>query len=83
VSCWLEKTALTLAMLASGFLLDLSGFDVAHRGAQSETALFVIRLAFAGVPALFLLGSFLLSVRYPLTDAEVDRVKASIDSRRT
>jgi GPH family glycoside/pentoside/hexuronide:cation symporter len=80
VACWLEKTALTLAMLASGFVLDLSGFDVARGGAQDESALLTIRLAFAGVPALFLLGSLILAARYPLNDAEVRRIKSSLDT---
>jgi GPH family glycoside/pentoside/hexuronide:cation symporter len=81
VACWLEKTALTLAMLASGFVLDLSGFNVALGAAQSESALLVIRLAFAGIPALFLLGSFCLTLRYPLTDPDVTRIKALLNAR--
>jgi len=81
VSSWLEKTALTITMIASGLLLDFSGFDVARGGMQDEGTLLAIRLVFAGVPAALLLGSLYLAIRHPLTDDRVKEIKHVLNQR--
>lgn len=81
VGSWLEKTALTITMLAASVLLDFSGFDVARGAAQDESAVQAIRLAFAGVPTLLLFGSLYLAIRYPLTDARVKKIKNELIAR--
>lgn len=78
---WFEKAILTFAILASGMVLDLSGFDVAKGGMQSPQAIESLRLIFAGVPALVLGISLWLTIRYPLTDAQVKAVKVDLNQR--
>ncbi len=82
VGSWLEKAALTVTMLVASVLLDLSGFDVARGAAQDESALQAIRLAFAGVPALLLVGGLILAARYPLTDERVKQIKSELTQRQ-
>jgi GPH family glycoside/pentoside/hexuronide:cation symporter len=83
VSCWLEKVVLTGAILFSGMLLDLSGFDVALGGAQHESSLLAIRLLFSGAPALLLVGSLVLALRYPLSDEKVRQIRGELEQKRS
>lgn len=78
---WFEKAIFTVAMLASGLLLDLSGFDVAKGALQTPEALESLRWIFAGIPAAALGISLWLAIRYPLTDAEVKTVKHELNQR--
>jgi GPH family glycoside/pentoside/hexuronide:cation symporter len=82
VANWLEKMTLTGAMLFSGALLDWSGFDVALGGAQSETSLLIVRLAFAGLPAVVLISSLVFAIRYPLSDERVRSIRTEMDERQ-
>jgi Na+/melibiose symporter and related transporters len=80
---WFEKAIFTVAMLASGVLLDLSGFDVAKGALQSPESLQSLRWIFAGIPAAALAISLWLAIRYPLTDAGVKTVKHELNQRGT
>ncbi len=82
VANWLEKTILTGTMLLSGVVLDLSGFDAKLGGDQPEGAMLWVRLTFATVPAVLLLGSLVLALRYPLKDERVRGMRAELEARR-
>lgn len=83
VACWLEKMTLTGAMLFSGMLLDFSGFNVTLGGAQHEGSLLAIRLLFSGGPALLLVGSLVLALRYPLSDEKVRLIRDELRQKRS
>ncbi len=82
VANWMEKTILTGTMLLSGVVLDLSGFDAKLGTEQPEGAMFVVRLTFATVPAILLLVSLVLALRYPLKDDRVSGMRAELEARR-
>lgn len=82
VAGWLEKMTLTGAMLVSGLLLDLSGFSASRAAEQDPLSLFIIRLMFSVLPAVALLGSLALAIRYPLSDERVRAMKDELAARR-
>lgn len=78
---WIMKSAGAIGTAASGWILALTGFDVALAGAQTPETFFWMRINFSVLPGAMALGALLLLHRYPLTSAKVAAMRAELDSR--
>jgi GPH family glycoside/pentoside/hexuronide:cation symporter len=75
------KFGTTFAVLATGPLIELTGFD-AHKATQSPTTLLWLRILFAGVPAVAALLAAVALRRYPLSRAAMSTIRARLEARR-
>ncbi len=76
------KLGMALALGLSGFLLNVTGFDVKLGGAQSEQALFWMRLLDVCVPiATSALAIWAISA-YSITEEKARSVRAELEARR-
>jgi glycoside/pentoside/hexuronide:cation symporter, GPH family len=78
---WVFKTGLALAFAVSGYILVVVGFNRDFGGAQPAETLFLMKLSYCGVPALFFLLALLIFVRYPITRAMANSVREQLDAR--
>ena len=78
---WVFKTGLALAFAVSGYILVLIGFNRDLGGAQPADTLFLMKLAYCGIPALFFLLALIIFVRYPITREMADGVRAKLEAR--
>lgn len=82
VNNWLVKVAITLAVAASGYILQfVSGFDV-EQGAQSMETLERIKLTYIAVPCAATLIVFIILLRYSLTRKKLADIRAELETRR-
>ena len=77
----LTKTAAGVAIILSGSLLQISGF--VPNVAQSETALWTIRILFALIPMGFSVLVCILLLRFRLDEREYVKIRAEIDRRES
>lgn len=81
-----RKLASALAIFVVGQALSASGFISGNSGsafiAQPESALFMLRVFIGVVPAILLLGSVLVAIRYPLDRAAYNAIRQQLAERR-
>lgn len=82
VLTWVQKVGVSLSVGVGGLLLVAIGFDEQLGGAQSGLTLVWMRFLLAGIPGCAAGLIFFLVVRYPLTEAEVRKVRVELDHRR-
>jgi GPH family glycoside/pentoside/hexuronide:cation symporter len=82
VANWIEKVCITAVLAFSGILIDQSGFNPDLGGNQPEGTLFMLRLAFAAVPALSFATALVCLHFYPLTDERMRAIRAELEARR-
>ncbi len=75
------KLGTTLTMLATGPLVELTGFDP-RRAWQDQTTITELRILFAVVPAAAALLAALALGRYPLTRDTMRSIRASLEAKR-
>jgi GPH family glycoside/pentoside/hexuronide:cation symporter len=81
VANWMEKLAMTVFLVFSGVLLDVSGF-AADLGANQPTHTTLIwRLAYSAVPAAAYLIALACLHFYPLTDERMAGIRADLRAR--
>ena len=79
---WLIKAGLALSMVASGAILEVTGFDALQGAHQPAEVLFRIRLVFMLLPMVALgLGVALLWF-YPLSHTRVVALRRELEARR-
>ena len=71
VYAWIFKVGVSLAYLAGGFVLVLTGFDAALGKEQPAETLHSMRLIFVVFPAAVVLLACLLAVLYPIRKKQV------------
>ena len=79
---WVVKLGLAAAMVAGGFLLNATGFDVALAGAQTEDTLFYMRLADVFVPVLCSIIAIWMVSTYPITEKMAHETRQLLEERR-
>ena len=79
---WVVKLGMALAIALSGFLLNMTGFDVELGGAQPERALFLMRLFDVLVPIASSIGAILLIHAYTITETKAYDVRIQLENRR-
>jgi GPH family glycoside/pentoside/hexuronide:cation symporter len=78
---WILKLGVSIGLLLSGFVLTLAGIVPAAE-IQSPEAIRNLRILFSLVPFIFTMGAVILMVRYPLTEAAMEKLKHEIDALR-
>lgn len=79
---WVLKIGVSLGLLLSGFVLTMAGIKTDGQ-VQSPEAIQNLRILFSMVPFVFtLIGAYLI-VRYPLTESQMEELKAQIDALKT
>lgn len=79
---WVLKVGMAAGIFFSGVILQSTGFDAALGGAQSEQAIFNIRLYLAIIPIIGLFFAFIALLRFGLTPARMAEIRAALEARR-
>ncbi|VGO17718.1 Inner membrane symporter YicJ [Pontiella desulfatans] len=79
-SAWLLKVGVTIAMAASGWLINVAGI-VDSADVQTPEAVFNMRLLFTLLPSIFTLVGGFFVFRYPFTEKDAERVKEQLAER--
>ncbi len=79
---WAFKVGIALASLLSGYILDFIHFDRSLGGAQTKHTLFLMKLSYCAVPAMFSLVALAVFIRYPISRRYAQEVRAELDARK-
>ena len=79
---WWWKVAVSIASVASGYLLRLTGF-VETMHTQTASTLFWVRFWEIGLPPILCVFSAILLLKYPLTENRAYEIKALLAARKT
>lgn len=79
---WVVKLGMAAALAASGFLLNATGFDVALKGAQTDEAIFLMRLFDVVIPIFATLIAVFAIKRYDITEAKANQIRQTLELRR-
>lgn len=83
VANWIEKLSIAVFLVFSGLALDWSGFDAKLGAAQPEHTMTTLRLLFSLVPAGAFVIALLALQNFPLTDARMAEIRATLAARRS
>jgi GPH family glycoside/pentoside/hexuronide:cation symporter len=78
---WISKLGIALGVGASGWILQFTGFD-SKLPAQSEHAIFMIRILLSGIPVIGLVLALIAILRFPLTEARMREIRTALEARR-
>ena len=78
---WITKVGIALGVGSSGWILQFTGFD-SKLPAQSEHAIFMIRILLTGIPVLGLFIALVVVLRFPLTEQRMHDIRARLEARR-
>lgn len=78
----ISKVGFALAVLLSGLILDLSGFDVNPGKDQPRETLLLMRALFVFFPIAMAAGMLLLIRFYPLDDRRCHEIRLELEARR-
>jgi GPH family glycoside/pentoside/hexuronide:cation symporter len=79
---WVVKLGQGVALAAGGVLLNLTGFDVALGGEQSERTLYLLRLLDAGIPILGSLIAIWAVFTFGITQDKAREVRLELERIR-
>jgi GPH family glycoside/pentoside/hexuronide:cation symporter len=79
---WVVKLGMAAALAGGGFLLNATGFDVALQGAQTERAIFLMRLCDAVIPMVTSAIAIWAVARFPITEETAREVRLELERRR-
>lgn len=79
---WMVKASITLAIAASGYLLEFAtGFDV-EKGAQSMETLERMKLIYVALPSIAIAITFIIMMKYPLSQKKMAEIRSELERRR-
>ena len=79
---WVVKLGMAAALAGGGVLLNATGFDVELGGDQTESAIFLMRLADAFVPVVTSALAIWAVWSYPITEETANDVRAQLEARK-
>lgn len=79
---WTVKLGLAAALALGGYILNVTGFDVALGENQSATTLLLLRLFYAGFPIITSLIAFWAIYTYPITEEKAHETRTKLEQRR-
>lgn len=82
VANWIEKLCISLILVFSGMILDLSGFDSTLGADQPEHTMTVLRLCYMIIPAIGNVMALVTLYWFPLTDKRMGEIRADLKARR-
>ena len=78
---WISKAGIALGALASGWILQSTGFD-SKLPVQSEHAIFMIRILLSVIPIAGLAIALISILRFPLTERRMLEIRTTLEARR-
>jgi GPH family glycoside/pentoside/hexuronide:cation symporter len=78
---WITKLGIALGGLASGWILESTGFN-AKLPVQSDHALLMIRILLTTIPVIGLVIAFISILRFPLTEKRMLEIRNALEARR-
>ena len=79
---WIVKLGMAAALAIGGVLLNLTGFDVALGGAQSESTLLLMRVFDVALPVVGSAIAIWMIATYPITEQKAREVREALELRR-
>lgn len=79
---WIVKLGLSAALVTSGVLLNITGFDEDLGGEQLPEAILYMRMADMIVPSICILVSIYFVHKFPLTEDRCYEIRKQLDERR-
>ena len=79
---WVVKLGMAAALAGGGVLLDATGFDVALGGNQTASAITLMRLFDAFIPAIASGLAIWAIAAYPITEESAHQVRTELERRR-
>lgn len=79
---WVVKLGMAVALAAGGVLLNITGFDVALEGNQSDDTLTLMRFFDAVIPALASIVAIWMVKAFPITEQKAYEVREELEKRR-
>ncbi|MEA3285921.1 MAG: MFS transporter [Candidatus Marinimicrobia bacterium] len=79
---WMVKVGMALALILTGVLLKVAGFDVALGAAQSDSTLFMIRVFDIGIPLITSAIALFIMWTYEITETKAHEIRLELESRR-
>jgi GPH family glycoside/pentoside/hexuronide:cation symporter len=83
IHIWIIKVGFAVGALAAGYLIHFSGFDIKLLARQPESTFSVMLLCASLFPAAGAFVAWLLLRRFPLDEAEMVKVKAELQRKRS
>ncbi len=79
---WMIKLGQAAASLISGVLLNMTGFDIALGGQQTESALFYMRLFDIGIPIVASLIAIYIILTFDISEDKAYEIRKELEKRR-
>ncbi|MBW8002760.1 MAG: MFS transporter [Planctomycetes bacterium] len=79
---WMVKVGMALALLLTGVLLNVSGFDVKLAGEQSAKTLFMLRVFDISIPIVTSVIALVIMATYSITEKRAYEIRAELEERR-
>jgi GPH family glycoside/pentoside/hexuronide:cation symporter len=79
---WVVKLGMPVALAADGFLLNITGFDVALGGAQTAETIHMMRLFDVVIPMVASAIAMWMVYTYPITEQRAHEIREALDKRR-
>ncbi len=79
---WVVKLGMAAALAMGGWLLNLTGFDVALEANQSAQTLLMLRVFDIWVPIVASVIAIWMVMSYPLSEKRAGEVRAQLEARR-
>lgn len=82
VGGWIMKLGGALTLALSGWVIEVTGFDVAHGAAQADGVFLKMRILFSLAPVLGCLVALFCLKGYPLTREKSEEIRKILEERR-
>jgi GPH family glycoside/pentoside/hexuronide:cation symporter len=79
---WVVKLGMAVALAAGGFLLNVTGFDVALGGAQTTETIHMMRLFDVVIPMVASAIAIWMVYTYPITEQKAHEIREELEKRR-
>lgn len=79
---WMVKLGMAAASLIAGILLNVTGFDVALKGAQAVKTLLLLRVFDCGIPLITSALAIVAVLTYGITEARAHQIRLELEKRR-
>lgn len=81
VGGWIRKVGLSLSLLISGYVISVTGFDVALGAEQTAHTIFWMRLLAVLFPSVMIVIALVLIRLYPITEEKSQEVRSELQRR--
>jgi GPH family glycoside/pentoside/hexuronide:cation symporter len=79
---WVVKLGMAVALATGGFLLNITGFDVALGGAQTTDTIHMMRLFDVVIPMVASAIAIWMVYTYPITEQKAHEIREELENRR-